>query len=125
LALSSLAATLEMGMDRRTAQTIELARGTRQLVSVTQGSLVLVRRGAVLVRPPPEWPADTFTHVGWRLDAEETFAATASGYAELVAIDSAEVLLIPAEPFMAKVMELAATVCRSVQAWWAPRRSVR
>ena len=107
-------------MERQAAQTIELARGTRQLVSVTQGTLVLVRRGTVLVRPPPEWPADTFTHVGWRLDAEEAFAATASGYAELVAIDSAEILLIPAEPFMAQVRELVAAVCRSVQAWWAP-----
>lgn len=102
-------------MERQAAQTIQLARGSRQLVSVTRGTVVLVRRGTVLFRPPPEWPADTFTHAGWRLDAEEAFAATASGYAELAAIDSAEVLLIPAEPFMAHVRKSASAIYRSVQ----------
>lgn len=52
-------------------------------------------------------------------------APTASGYAELVAFDGAEVLLISAEPFMTHVKDLAAAVCRSVQAWWALRRSIR
>ncbi len=77
-------------------QTIRLARGARHLVPVTPGARILVRHGSVRLRPPPEWPADTFAHPAWRLDAEDSYEATARGYAELAAAEAAEVLLIPA-----------------------------
>lgn len=105
-------------------QTIHLARGAHHLVPVRPGTLILVRRGSVRLRPPPEWPAYTFADEMWRLDPEETYAATANGHAELIAIDNAQVVLI--EKARARLFEkFGKTLCQIVQTVRAPRRPVR
>lgn len=77
-------------------QTIELARGMAQRLSVERGTTVLVRRGAIRLRLSPQWLAETWRQDEFRLDAEGHHLATAAGNLELTALDAAEVLVIPA-----------------------------
>jgi hypothetical protein len=81
-------------MSQQPTQVIRLAQGGMHHVPVTRGSIILVRYGRVILRPPPEWLAGNVVRPELRLDAEETYVAVAAGWTDLMAPGSAEVMLI-------------------------------
>jgi hypothetical protein len=85
-------------MDEQPMEVIRLALGTRRFVPVTPRATILVRQGRVALRAPPEWLADNCTRSEYCLDAEEVYTATVVGWVDLMALTSAEVMLIPARP---------------------------
>jgi hypothetical protein len=81
-------------MSQQPTRVIRLAQGSMHHVPVTRGSIILVRYGRVILRPPPEWLAENVVRPELRLDAEETYVAVAAGWTDLMALGSAEVMLI-------------------------------
>jgi len=81
-------------MSQQPTQVIRLAQGSGHQVCVTRGSIILVRYGRVILRPPPEWLAENVVRPELRLDAEETYVAVAAGWADLMALGSSEVMLV-------------------------------
>jgi hypothetical protein len=111
-------------MKQPAMRTIELSRGTTQLVAVSPRTILRVQSGTVRLRPPPEWLADTQVRGELRLDAEDIHVVIASGCVELTALANAEMLLIPdlQAPLLAKS---AAVVRQMIQALRLPRRLIR
>ena len=105
-------------------QTIQLARGMSQRVGVEPGTAVFVRQGAVRLRLPPQWLAETWFQEELRLDAEGRYVATCGGCVEIAALDGAEVLLFPARQ-PGRWEKSAAAIRRVHDALCAPRRSMR
>jgi len=101
-------------------QTIRLPRGSRHLVPVVPDTRILVRHGTIELRPPPEWPADTFFQNAWRLDAEACLVTTVRGYAALTATEDAAVLIIPPAPAFPSLGEVLARIGKIVH--WLRRR---
>lgn len=106
-------------MNSRIHQTIQLARGSCHLAPVVPDTRILLRRGTIGLRPPPEWLADTFCQTTRRLAAEESHVMAARGYVELTAMADAEVLIIPPEPLfpslgerLARIGQLMRQLCR-------------
>lgn len=105
-------------------QTIQLARGTSQRVGVEPGTAIFVRRGAVRLRLPPLWLAETWIQEELRLDAEGRYVAACGGCVEIAALDGAEVLLVPdGQP--GRWEKSAAAIRRVHHALCALRRSMR
>ncbi len=106
-------------------QTIEMARGTRYLVPVVPGTLVLVRRGTIQLRLPSVWPESVFSPITWRLDTEERFTAAAPGYAEFTAVIDSEVLIAAPETMSARMHAAAGALCETIRRHWTARRALR
>lgn len=81
-------------MSEQAPPVLRLARGTRQAVAVTAGTIILVRRGRITLREPLAWLAESCLRAEHHLTAEATYTVTTRGWAEIVALDSAEVALI-------------------------------
>lgn len=96
-------------------QTIQLARGACFRAPVVPDTRILVQRGTIVLRPPPEWPADTFFQAAWRLDAEECHVTAARGYVELTALEDAEVLIIPPEPVQPSLADVLRWLRKVIQ----------
>ncbi|MBI4996732.1 MAG: hypothetical protein HZC22_07515 [Rhodocyclales bacterium] len=107
-----------------TGLTIELARGMCRSVRIAPGTTVLVRHGAVRLRQPPQWLAETWIREECRLAAEDRYSTTSAGCIELTALEAAEVLLIPAERPRVRTKS-AVAVRRVLHALCAPLRSIR
>jgi hypothetical protein len=98
VAMPSFDAEQENVMGEQTPQLLRLARGAQYQVLAAPGTVLLVRRGHVVLREPLAWLAETCVRVEHRLTSEAAHAVTTAGRMELVALDAAEVVLIPAQP---------------------------
>lgn len=85
-------------MSEQAPPILRLARGARQQIAVAPGTVILVRQGTITLREPLAWLAETCVRAEHRLPAEAAHTVTTGGWAELTALDFAEVVLIPAQP---------------------------
>lgn len=81
-------------MDDDRVREIQLAAGASESVRLARDSVILVRRGRVVLRPPMEWLAENVIRPEVRLEQDETYTAVAGGWADLIAQGSAEVMLV-------------------------------
>jgi len=84
-------------MSEQAPPILRLARGARQQIAVAPGTVILVRQGAIALREPLAWLAETCVCAEHRLAAETAHTVTTGGWAELTALDSAEIALIAAQ----------------------------
>jgi hypothetical protein len=81
-------------MDDDRVQEIQLPAGAGHCIRVRRGTVILVRRGRVVLRPPMAWLAERVVTAEIRLDAEENYVASSAGNVELIATRAADVLVV-------------------------------
>jgi hypothetical protein len=81
-------------MDDDRERELQLAAGASQRIHLRRGSVILVTRGRVVLRPPMGWLAESVVGAEVGLDAEETYVVSSAGSVDLMATRAAGVVVI-------------------------------
>jgi hypothetical protein len=82
-------------MEDRQMMRLALGKGDVRRVLMDAGTTVLVLEGSASVRGPLQWLAENVVGAEQRLWAEQTFVIEIGGWIDLMAVEAAELLVLP------------------------------
>ncbi len=108
-------------MDDDRERELQLAAGASQRIHLRRGSVILVTRGRVVLRPPMNWLAESVVSAEVGLDAEATYVASGAGSVDLMATRAAGLVVIRGREQRgfkwSWLWQLVRRACRHRMAW--------